>query len=152
MSCDMSTITASGFIDRITPLPDEGATVSLNGKELKIIPAHYLHSAGNFQLYDPISKILYTGDLGASFGHNYDLVENFDSHIQYIEGFHKRYIPNSKVLKMWVNMVRTLDIDIIAPQHGAIFGTKELSKKYIDWVETLRCGTDLMGDAYAVPA
>jgi flavorubredoxin len=126
--------------------------IHLNGKPLKIIPAHYLHSAGNFQLYDPTSKILYTGDLGASFGQDYDAVEDFDSHIQYMEGFHIRYLPTNKVVKMWVNMARTLDIDIIAPQHGAILPGKEMVTKFIDWLDSLECGVDLWGDSYSVPA
>ena len=137
---------------RIKPIPDEGMIIHLNGKPLKIIPAHYLHSAGNFQLYDPISKILYTGDLGASFGQDYDAVEDFDSHIQYMEGFHKRYLPTNKVARMWANMARTLDIDIIAPQHGAIIPSREAATKFIEWIDNLDCGVDLLGDAFSVPA
>ena len=33
------------------------------------LPAHFLHSVGNFHIYDPIAKILYTGDLGAGARH-----------------------------------------------------------------------------------
>ena len=138
-------------VERIRPIPDEGMTISMGGKPLKFIPAHFLHSTGNFQVYDPTSKILYSGDLGASLGQSYDVVEDFDSHIQYMEGFHKRYMPTSKALKMWANMVRTLDIEIIAPQHGAIFPNKELSAKFIDWIDNLSCGLDLWGDSYKVP-
>ena len=138
-------------VERIRPIPDEGMTISMGGKPLKFIPAHFLHSTGNFQVYDPTSKILYSGDLGASLGQSYDVVEDFDSHIQYMEGFHKRYMPTSKALKMWVNMVRTLDIEIIAPQHGAILPNKDMSNKFIDWIGSLSCGLDLWGDSYKVP-
>ncbi len=137
---------------RIKPIPDKGMTMKMGGADMKFIPAHYLHSSGNFQVYDPISKILYTGDLGASLGHNYDFVEDFDAHIQYMEVFHKRYMPSTKALKLWVNMVRTLDIDMIAPQHGAIFKGKELSGRFIDWLDTLTVGADVMGDVYSIPA
>lgn len=139
-------------IERIKPIPDEGLTISLGGNPLKFLPAHYLHSPGNFQVYDPVSRILYSGDLGASIGETYSMVEDFDAHIQYMEGFHKRYMATSKPLKMWANMVRDMDIDIIAPQHGAIFPNRETSKKFIDWIDNLAVGTDLMGDSYKAPA
>lgn len=138
-------------VKRIEAIPDEGMNLELNGKELKLIPAHFLHSAGNFQVYDPTAKILYTGDLGASLGQDYGRVENFEDHVQYMEGFHKRYIPSAKALKMWVKMARTLDIEIIAPQHGAVFPERAVVEKLIDWLDTLDCGLDLMGDAFAVP-
>jgi len=139
-------------IDRITPIPDEGMVIALGGKPLKIIPAHFLHSPGNFQVYDPVAKILYSGDLGASLGNTYAMVEDFDSHIRFMEGFHRRYITTAKPLKMWAKMVRTLDINIIAPQHGAIFPNKDVSARFIDWVDGLSCGVDLMGDSFIVPS
>jgi len=138
-------------ISRMRSIPDKGMTLNLGGAELKIIPAHFLHSAGNFQVYDTVSKILYSGDLGASLGANYDIVEDFSSHIQYMEAFHKRYIPSGETLKAWANMVRELDINMIVPQHGAIFNTPELSKQFIDWIESLSCGIDIMKDIYKIP-
>ncbi len=138
-------------INRIIPIPDDGMTINLNGKPLKVIPAHYLHSAGNFQLYDQTAKILYTGDLGASFGQNYDVVKNFDTHVQYMEGFHKRYIPSNKISKMWVNMVKTLDIEIMAPQHGAIIPDREMVSKFLNWLYNLPCGSDIMSDNFSFP-
>lgn len=139
-------------VGRIKPIPDEGMTINVGGAPLKFIPAHFLHSCGNFQIYDPTAKILYTGDLGASLGNDYTFVENFDSHVSYMEGFHKRYIPTGKALKIWAKTVRNLDIEMIAPQHGAIFPNRELSAKFINWVETLECGVDLLGDTYPIPA
>ena len=59
-----------------------------------MIPAHFLHSAGNFQVYDPVSKVLYTGDLGASIGMDYMDVTDFDAHLRIgsalspLEGFY----------------------------------------------------------------
>ncbi len=137
--------------DRIQTIPDQGTVVDLDGCRLLILPAHFLHSPGNFQVYDPVSKILYTGDLGASLGLTYTVVENFDDHIQYMEGFHRRYIASGKALKLWAKMVRQLDIDMIAPQHGAMFTKKEHVNRFIDWVEGLACGLDLMDNVYRLP-
>lgn len=138
-------------VKRIRPIPDKGMVITLGDVPIKILPAHFLHSPGNFQVYDPVSKILYSGDLGASLGNEYAVVEDFDTHIKYMQGFHKRYIASGKALKMWARMVANLDIEIIAPQHGAIFPNKELVNRFIGWADELECGLDLMGDAFPVP-
>lgn len=139
-------------VERIRPIPDAGMTIDLAGLPLKVIPAPFLHSPGNFHLYDPAAQILYTGDLGASIDHSYDVVENFETHVPYMEGFHRRYMASNKALRTWVNTVRDLDIEIIAPQHGAMFPNRELSAKLLNWLETLECGTDLLGDRFPIPA
>ena len=138
--------------DRVIPIDDGGTTVTLGGDcKLIIIPAHFMHSPGNFQVYDPCSKILFSGDLGASLGNDYFFVEDFEAHIKYMEGFHRRYIASNKVLKFWANMVRQLDIETIAPQHGAVFKGKEMVNRFIEWVENLEVGVDLLTqDRYTV--
>jgi len=136
---------------RLKPIPDEGMTLNLEGAELLILPAHFLHGAGNFQVYDPIAKILYSGDLGASLGVEYRFVEDFDSHLPHMEGFHRRYMAANKALRAWAGMVRGLDIEIIAPQHGAIFKGRDLVSRFIDWCEGLQCGVDLITDLFKVP-
>lgn len=139
--------------NRVIPIDDGGTKIILGGDcELLILPAHFMHSPGNFQVYDPCSKILFSGDLGASLGQDYFFVENFDEHIKYMEGFHKRYMASNKVLKFWANMVRQLDIEMIVPQHGAIFKGKEMVERFINWVENLQVGVDLLTqDRYRVP-
>lgn len=138
-------------VGRIKPIPDKGMVVSVGGVDLKLIPAHFLHSPGNFQLYDPVSKILYTGDMGASLGTTDPFVKDFDTHIPAMEGFHRRYLPSSRPLKMWAKMARQLDIEIIAPQHGAMMAGKENVERFIAWIETLTCGYELMGDSFPIP-
>jgi flavorubredoxin len=140
-----------GLRERIHPIPERGTTLDLNGCRLLVLPAHFLHSPANFQVYDPVSKILYTGDLGASLGQTYTVVEHFDDHLQYMEGFHRRYICSSKVLKLWARMVRPLEIDALAPQHGAMLMEKEHVERFIAWVEALSCGIDLIDDVYRLP-
>jgi flavorubredoxin len=137
---------------RLLPIPDEGARFDMGGGTLFALPAHFLHSEGNFQLYDPIAKILYTGDLGASLGQDYIEVADFDAHLKYMEGFHRRYMTSKQVMNAWANMVRTLDIDIIAPQHGALFRGKPMVGKFIDWCAELDCGIDLIMPLFKAPA
>jgi len=138
---------------RVIPVDDKGTRITLGGDcEILIIPAHFLHSPGNFQVYDPVSKILFSGDLGASLGQDYFFVEDFENHKKFMEGFHKRYMACGKIMKLWANMVRKLDIETIAPQHGAIFQGKDMVERFISWVENLECGVDLMSEAnYTLP-
>jgi len=137
--------------NNMTGIPDGGMTIRLGDCELIALPAHYLHSCGNFHVYDPQSKILYTGDLGASLGEDYREVPDFDTHMQYMTGFHRRYMGSSAALRAWVAMVRPLDVEIIAPQHGALFRGKEMCTRFLDWCDQLECGIDVMAHLYQVP-
>ena len=111
-----------------------------------------MHAEGNFQFYDPISCILFSGDLGASFGTQLgELVSDFAAHQPRMQAFHSRYMVSNKVLRMWAQMVRGLDIAMFVPQHGAPLVGAAVTA-FIDWVETLSCGIGLMSQAnYAYP-
>ncbi len=139
------------MISRLKGIPDEGMRLKLGNSELIFLPAHFLHSCGNFQVYDVESKILFSGDLGASIGPDYVEVTDFDAHVQYMEGFHRRYMPSGHANRQWAQMARQLDIDMIVPQHGAIFPTPELSRQFIDWVEGLPGAAESMAKVYRVP-
>lgn len=137
--------------ERLTGIPDEGMILDLGGAPLVILPAHFLHSAGNFQVYDPRTKVLFSGDLGASVDGESGTVEDFEQHTRSMLGFHRRYMASEKAMNAWVKMVRTLDIEVIAPQHGPLFQGRDLVQKFIGWCEGLRCGVDLV-DRYVVPS
>ena len=139
----------SQFKGRVIGIPDKGMNLQLGNTILKAIPAHFLHSEGNFHFYDPVSKILFSGDMGASpflryFEKIEQPVEDFDAHLSNIEGFHRRYMSCNKVCRYWVNMVRHLDIEWIVPHHGRSFKGKAMVKRFLNWVEELQCGTDLV--------
>ena len=136
---------------RLRPLPDEGRWIDLEGAKLAALPAHFLPSQGGFQLYDPVSKILYTGDLGASFGAPYREVEDFDAHVRHMDVFHRRRMASRSALRAWAAMVRGLDVELLAPQHGAFFRGRALVRRFVEWCEGLECGTDLMTDVYRIP-
>lgn len=128
---------------RLHPIPDEGMELALGGMDLHIVPAHFLHSPGNFHVYDPISKVLFSGDVGASMGTLHGVVEDFDAHVEAMAGFHRRYIATGAALRAWAQAVRRLDIEVIAPQHGAIFVGRETVNRFLDWCEDLPCGIDV---------
>ncbi|HCP55038.1 MAG: MBL fold metallo-hydrolase [Pseudomonadaceae bacterium] len=138
--------------DRILALPDRGLSFNLGKSQLKAVPAHFLHSVGNFQLYDPVSKILFSGDMGASLVDDATPVSDFAGHISHMRGFHQRYMASNKVCRLWAAMVREMDVAMIVPQHGRPFVGPEMITAFLDWVETLECGLDLMGpDDFRLP-
>ncbi len=137
-----------GFEKRINAIEDKGAIINLSDANIRILPAHFMHSPGNLQVYDPISKILFSGDVGASVSSDYLFVEDFEEHKKSMEGFHRRYMANNKICNLWANMVSKLDIEIIAPQHGAFIKGKDMVNSFIEWLKGLKCGTDLMDDVF----
>ncbi len=127
--------------ERVLGIPDEGAELEFGEAFLQLIPAHFLHSPGNFHVFDKKSGILFTGDLGASIGpekENISSREEFEQHVAYMAGFHQRYIPHSSACKRWVAIARTLPIKMIVPQHGARFTGEEAVSAFIDWVDQLK--------------
>ena len=147
--------TKAGKLDnRLIAVPDEGTRLPLGRHELWVLPAHFLHSEGNFHFYDPVSRILFTGDLGVSMTSGQAAqvpVRDLGPHIAKMEGFHKRYMVCNKVLRLWANMARKLDISMLVPQHGAPI-TGPAIGEFFDWVENLFCGVDLFDErSYQIP-
>lgn len=134
-----------GLMERLISLPDDGGVLPLGSGKLFALPAHFLHSEGNFQFYDPVSKILFSGDMGASLaGDPHTAVSDFDAHISTMLGFHRRYMTSNKVTKFWARGVRTLDVETIVPQHGKAFVGRKMVDRFLDWIEDLECGVDLL--------
>jgi flavorubredoxin len=123
------------------PIPDEGGRINIGGTELQFIPAHYLHASGNFHIYDPKAKILMSGDVGAALeGDEAPMfVENFHEHIPKMKLFHQRWMPSNRAKQAWIERVRQLDIEMMAPQHGRIFKGSDVGH-FLDWFEQLEVG------------
>ncbi len=131
--------------ERVVQIPDRGLRFELAGSSLVAVPAHFLHSCGNFHLYDPVSKILFTSDLGASLEPHMENIateEDFQKHIPAMAGFHNRYIPSGRACRAWAAMVRELDVEMIVPQHGARISGKSLVEKFYQWVEQEKTAID----------
>lgn len=124
------------------PIPDKGMAISFKGLDLEFLPAHYLHSAGNFHLYDPKAKILFSGDIGAALlpELSNDLyVRDFDLHVRYAKGFHERWMGSNEAKLQWCEKVSRLSLDMLCPQHGLIY-TGENINRFINWFSELPVG------------
>jgi flavorubredoxin len=124
------------------PIPDEGMEIHHGNISLTAVPAHYLHSSGNFNLYDKESKIFFSGDIGSALlppDHSDIYVSNFDSHIKMCEKFHKRWMGSERAKKKWCERVSSLEVDMLCPQHGSIFTGKDVDR-FINWFSELEIG------------
>jgi flavorubredoxin len=138
---------------RIVGIPDAGMRINVGQSTISAVPAHFMHAEGNFQFWDPASGILFSGDLGVTLGgeprrHFNRLADA----LPHMEPFHRRYMASGRILKLWAQMVKTLPIRMIVPQHGSPL-VGEAVPAFIEWVQTLDCGVDRMSQAdYALPA
>jgi len=131
-----------GDASTFVAIPDKGMDINLNGLVLKAIPAHYLHSSGNCNLYDPAARILFSGDIGAALlppEHSGIFVTDFDQVIKAAEGFHRRWMGSNSAKLGWCERVSRLDIDMLCPQHGAIFQGADVGR-FINWFAELEVG------------
>lgn len=134
-----------GKADTFVAIPDEGLGILLGDLALEAVPAHYLHSSGNFNLYDAKARILFSGDVGAALlppGEDGLFVENFDRHIRHAQEFHRRWMGSNAAKLDWCERVSRLDIDMLCPQHGAIYRGPDV-QRFIDWFAGLEVGTGI---------
>jgi flavorubredoxin len=134
-------------VSRFLPVPDEGMPCLLGPDfSLQLVPAHFLHSEGHINVYDPKARILFTGDIGAAMlpdDVEYEFVDDFASHLPYIEGFHRRFMGSNRAVRCWLDSVADLPIDMLAPQHGPIYRGKAV-RDFLAWFGDLECGIDLL--------
>ncbi len=128
----------------VTSVPDEGMVIRLkNGRSLDLVPAHFLHSPGNLNLFDAYSQLLFTGDIGAALlppGPQGSFhVEKFEQHTQYMEAFHKRWMGSTAARDAWISQVRRLSPGMLVPQHGLCFRRDDVDK-FLDWFGALEIG------------
>jgi len=135
-------------LQRVVEIPDEGMDIRIEDLAIKAVPAHFMHSPGNFHFYDPVAKVYFSGDVGAAVFKDrwYLIVEDFEEHAKLMEGFHRRYLASKKAIEAWLKRIEGLKIDVIAPQHGAIFEGENV-RKFLNWLK----GLDRVGVDYLYP-
>lgn len=131
-----------GFSDTFIPVADSGGKIEFGGRVLQIVAAHYLHSSGNHHLYYPTAKILFSGDIGAALlppDHSELFVADFDRHVRFAEGFHKRWMGSRDARDSWCERASQLDVEMMCPQHGAIYKGRDV-QRFINWFAELPVG------------
>ncbi len=134
-------------MSRFVAVPDAGMNCVLaRDFELQLVPAHFLHSEGQINVYDPVARILFTGDIGAAMmpsDRDEPYVHDFSAHLPFIEGFHRRYMCSNRAARVWADAVSVMDIQMLAPQHGPVY-VGQAVQDFVSWFRELECGVDLI--------
>ena len=137
--------------DRFVPVPDDGMNLAVApGFELQLVPAYFLHSEGQINVFDPRSRILFSGDIGAAMMPSWDdtpFVDDFAAHVANIDWFHRRYMGANRAARAWVHRVSPLAPEMIAPQHGPVYRGPAVAD-FMEWFQELECGIDLIFDTW----
>jgi len=119
-----------------------GDTISLGERSLTFVATPMLHWPDNMVTYCPEEKILFSND---AFGQHYASSSHFDDEVDLHEVYHeaKKYYANilmlygKQALKA-MEIVRSLDLEMIAPSHGVIW--RSHVSKVLDWYEEFAGG------------
>jgi flavorubredoxin len=136
--------------DRFVPTEKFTKGIKLpTGHRLIPVPSPYCHFRGAVMLYDPETRVLFTGDLfgGLTDGSDTRLVAD-ESDWSGIRAFHQIYMPTNAALARTVAAIRALEpkVEVLAPQHGRVI-TGELVPLFLDRMSRLQVGLDIMDEA-----
>ncbi|UQA62926.1 protein kinase domain-containing protein [Polyangium aurulentum] len=112
------------------------------------VPSPFCHFRGAVMLYDPETRVLFTGDL---FGGLTPLEARGlwadESDWAGLRAFHQTYMPTNRVLVRAVEAIRRLDppVEIIAPQHGRLLRGPILTR-FMDRLTRLPVGLDILDE------
>lgn len=127
----------------LKPIAAAGYTLTLNGRTLHFYKTPFAHSSGSFVTYDEKTRTLFSSDLFGSFSPQWELFMEFAdecpacsdyehcvNHREYcplkdIESFHRRIMPCGKALAFAMGVIKDLDIQVLASQHGSVFTRKQ---------------------------
>lgn len=109
-----------------------------SGRELRFIPTPYLHFAGAIATYDSLTKILFSSDLFGAILTPWSLFAD-ENYIESMKAFHEHYMPSNEILSSVMRIFLTMDIEMIAPQHGCVINDN--IENHIEALRDLDCGT-----------
>lgn len=119
------------------------------GHRVLPVPSPFCHFRGAVMLYDPETRVLFTGDLfgGLTEATAQGLYAD-ESDWAGIRAFHQIYMPVNIALSRVVETIRALEpkVEIIAPQHGRVI-RGPLVEEFLDRISRLQVGLDIMDEA-----
>lgn len=118
------------------------------GQDMVLVPTPFCHFRGAVMLYDPQTRVLFSGDLfGGLTAPNAQGLWADESDWAGIRAFHQLYMPVNAALVRAVEAIRKLEpaVEFIAPQHGRII-RRALIPQFLERMERLQVGLDLMDE------
>lgn len=115
-----------------------------SGRQLRFIPAPFLHFAGAFTTYDVASRALFSGDIWGAIDTDWQLmVSDFTEHAAKMNLFNTEYMASNLAARGFLHRLDGVDIRAILPQHGSVIGPEHVAAAR-DYLYRLRCGTDII--------
>lgn len=121
------------------------------GQTVIPVPTPYCHFVGATALYDPETRVLFSGDLfGGLTDTEAEGIWGDETDWTGMRAFHQTFMPNGAAVKNAMRIVRELDPPplIIAPQHGRVI-SEDFIPYFIDKLDNLSCGIDNLEDRNA---
>jgi len=112
--------------------------ITSSGFKLNFLLTPYCHSPGAFVSYEPVSKVLFSGDIFGGIEESWDFYAD-ETYFFKAKQFHQEYMPSKDIFNYALGKIEKLDIDLIAPQHGSIIEKKYI-KNLINDMKNLDCG------------
>jgi serine/threonine-protein kinase len=135
--------------DRFVDTDGLGAGIALPTGHLVLpVPSPFCHFRGAVMLYDPETRVLFSGDLlGGITGSELRDLWADESDWGGVRAFHQAYMPTNRALASAVKAIQRLDppVEIIAPQHGRLL-RGALVQSFLQRIERLPVGVDVMDD------
>lgn len=128
----------------IESIAENGGEITLaDGAGLHLVPAPYLPTAASMSLYDPVARILYTGDVGTAEGVWVDdatpFCEQFSLISHAMNAYHQAWLPSPVARDDWLARIKDLSVEIIAPRAGPCFRGKDVGH-FMSWLATMDAG------------
>jgi flavorubredoxin len=115
-----------------------------SGRRLAFYLTPYSHQSGSFITYDRQTKTLFTSDLFGSYDDQWILFLELEDAcrecqdislctcrerkcpIEGIVKFHEKIMPSNRALSYALDIIETLEIERIAPQHGGVVSKRDI--------------------------
>jgi eukaryotic-like serine/threonine-protein kinase len=123
------------------------------GHAIMPVPSPFCHFRGAVMLYDPTTRVLFSGDLfgGLTVEGAVGLWAD-ESDWSGMRAFHQTYMPSTRALANVIQQIRALDppVEIIAPQHGRLI-RGAMIQRILERVSTLPVGLDVIAEEGSGP-
>ncbi|MCU0654532.1 MAG: protein kinase [Polyangiaceae bacterium] len=110
------------------------------------VPSPFCHFRGAVMLYDPATRVLFSGDLfGGLTAEGAQGLWADQSDWSGLRAFHQTYMPSNRAIAPIIRKIRALDppVEIIAPQHGRLL-RGDILHRFLEHLEHLPVGLDLL--------
>lgn len=118
------------------------------GHKVLPVPSPFCHFRGATMLYDPETRVLFTGDLfGGLTPEGETGLWAEDADWKGVRAFHQLYMPTNVALRRAVAAIRALDPapTMIAPQHGRLL-RGDVMEEFLRRMEQLPVGLDILDE------